>query len=68
MPSQIFHRITYGRVQETIVLEQLKLEKLELFNPVTQDETGFHLQRFTPKRITQNRHMRIEETDQKLWR
>jgi hypothetical protein len=44
MPSQIFHRITYGRVQEIIVWEQLKLEKLELFNPVTQDQTGFHLQ------------------------
>jgi hypothetical protein len=39
--SQSFHRAPGGRIQKTTTGEQLKLENLDLFDPVAQDKTNF---------------------------
>jgi hypothetical protein len=42
MSSQVFHQTPYERVQETTVRERLKLQSLELFDPIVQDKISFY--------------------------
>jgi hypothetical protein len=43
MSSQVFHRISYRRVQKIIVWERLKLENLGLFYSVAQEQHQLHM-------------------------
>jgi hypothetical protein len=64
MSSQIFHRISYGRVQKIPVWEQLEQENLELFDRVGQEYIGNHLQQKS-KQGTKELH---SENRLVLWR
>jgi hypothetical protein len=44
MSSQAFHRTTWWRVWEPAIWERLEQRNLELFDPITQERTGFPLQ------------------------